>query len=69
MLEAPVFKRFRLVEEAEPIAINNNQDASDQTQATSQIDLSAYMTKEEFESYRKIIEDMQKIVKELNGDG
>ena len=69
MLEAPVFKRFRLVEEAEPTAINNNQEASDQTQTTSQIDLSAYMTKKEFESYRKIIEDMQKIVKELNGDG
>ena len=31
--------------------------------------MSEYMTKTEFESYKTIIDDMQKIVKELNGDG
>jgi hypothetical protein len=29
-------------------------------------DLSAFMTKEEFEPYKVIIEEMQKIAKELN---
>ena len=69
MLEAPVFKRFRLVEEAEPATTSENPDAQNQNSATPQIDLSDYMTKAEFESYKTIIEDMQKIVKELNGDG
>lgn len=68
MLEAPVFKRFRLVEEAEAAPVSEDQNAVEQTVSTPQIDLSAYMTKVEFESYRAIIEDMQKIVKELNGD-
>lgn len=67
MLEAPVFKRFRLVEEAEPVLTNDNSETQNAT--TPQIDLSEYMTKAEFESYKAIIEDMQKIVKELNGDG
>lgn len=65
MLEAPVFKRFRLVEEAEVASTENEQC---QQVETSQIDLSAYMTKAEFEPYIAIIKDMQKIVKELNGD-
>lgn len=68
MLEAPVFKRFRLVEEAEAAPISEDQTAAEQLASTPQIDLSAYMTKAEFESYKSIIEDMQKIVKELNGD-
>lgn len=68
MLEAPVFKRFRLVEEAEPPSINENSEMQNQT-AAPQIDMSEYLTKAEFESYKTIIEDMQKIVKELNGDG
>lgn len=68
MLEAPVFKRFRLVEEAETTPVNN-QEYTEQNSSASQIDLSAYMTKVEFESYKTVIEDMQKIVKELNGDG
>lgn len=68
MLEAPVFKRFRLVEEAETAPISEDQTAAEQPASTPQIDLSAYMTKVEFESYKSIIEDMQKIVKELNGD-
>jgi hypothetical protein len=68
MLEAPVFKRFKLVEETEPVPTSDGQTVSDQQTPMPQVDLSAYMTKAEFESYRAIIEDMQKIVKELNGD-
>lgn len=68
MLEAPVFKRFKLVEETEPVPASDGQTISDQQTPMPQVDLSAYMTKAEFESYRAIIEDMQKIVKELNGD-
>lgn len=68
MLEAPVFKRFRLVEEAEAAPISEDQTVAEQPASIPQIDLSAYMTKAEFESYKSIIEDMQKIVKELNGD-
>lgn len=68
MLEAPVFKRFRLVEEAESANINN-QEYTEQNSSVPQVDLSAYMTKAEFETYKTVIEDMQKIVKELNGDG
>lgn len=68
MLEAPVFKRFRLEEETEPVPASDGQTVSDQQTLMPQVDLSAYMTKAEFESYRAIIEDMQKIVKELNGD-
>lgn len=68
MLEAPVFKRFKLVEETEPVPASDGQTVSDQQTPMPQVDLSAYMTKAEFESYKAIIEDMQKIVKELNGD-
>lgn len=68
MLEAPIFKRFRLVEEAEPAMTNENSEIQNQSGA-AQIDMSEYLTKAEFESYKAVIEDMQKIVKELNGDG
>lgn len=68
MLEAPIFKRFKLVEETEPVPASDGQTVSDQQTPMPQVDLSAYMTKAEFESYKAIIEDMQKIVKELNGD-
>lgn len=56
MLEPPVFKKFRLVEELETEAVQEK--PSDVP----------YMTKEEFEPYRAIIDEMQKIVKELNGN-
>lgn len=68
MLEAPVFKRFKLVEEPETLPVNEDQAAVEQPISSPQIDLSAYMTKAEFETYKSVIEDMQKIVKELNGD-
>lgn len=57
MLEPPVFKRFRLVEE---------ELSQEQPPPAPQIE---YMTKEEFEPYKTIIDEMQKVVKELNGDG
>ena len=59
MLEPPVFKRFKLVEEF---------DDPQPVQEQPQVDLSAFMTKEEFEPYKAIIQEMQKIAKELNGD-
>ena len=63
LLEPPVFKRFKLVEED----ISDN-TTNQSTTTTQQIDLSEYLTKAEFEEYRSVIEDMQKIVKELNGN-
>lgn len=68
MLEAPVFKRFKLVEETESAPANADQSIAEQQAPAPQIDLSAYMTKDEFAPYMEIIKDMQKIVKELNGD-
>lgn len=62
MLEPPVFKRFRLVEE------EAEQTVQEPVQLNPQIDTSAFMTKEEFEPYKTIIEEMQKIAKELNGN-
>lgn len=62
MLEPPVFKRFRLVEEE-----SAPQNQAEQIQQTPQVDMSAYITKEEFEPYKIAIQEMQKIAKELNG--
>lgn len=64
MLEPPVFKRFRLVEEE-----TSPKPAQEQVQNNPQLDTSSFMTKEEFEPYKQIIEEMQKIAKELNGNG
>lgn len=55
MLEPPVFKKFRLVEELE-------------TETPVPVEQPEYMTKSEFEPYKAIIDEMQKIVKELNGN-
>ena len=63
LLEPPVFKRFKLVEED----ISDN-TTNQSTTTTQQIDLSEYLTKAEFAEYKSVIEDMQKIVKELNGN-
>lgn len=64
ILEPPVFKKYKIVEEA------GNFDAPQaSTAAAAEVDLSDYMTKSEFESYKSIIDDMQEIVKELKGDG
>ena len=61
-LEPPVFKRFRLEEETDEAA------QSPQSPPSAQIDLSEYMTKSEFEPFKAIIQDMQKIAKELTGN-
>lgn len=61
-LEPPVFKRFRLEEETDEVA------QPPQSPPSAQIDLSEYMTKSEFEPFKAIIQDMQKIAKELTGN-
>lgn len=63
LLEPPIFKRFKLVEED----ISDN-TTNQSTTTTQQLDLSEYLTKAEFAEYKSVIEDMQKIVKELNGN-
>ena len=55
-----MFKCFKLVE------VETSQQQPQETQQNN--DLSAFMTKEEFEPYKVIIEEMQKIAKELNGN-
>lgn len=67
ILETPVFKKFRITEEPD-VPINNNNAVENNNNINNQIDLSAYITKAEFESYKSIINDMQKIVKEFNGN-
>lgn len=59
-LEPPIFKCFKLVE------VESSQQPTQETKPIA--DLSAFMTKEEFEPYKAIIDDMQKIAKEL-GNG
>ena len=59
-LEPPVFKCFKLVE------VETSQQQVQEPQQNT--DLSAFMTKEEFEPYKAIITEMQKIAKELNGN-
>lgn len=69
ILETPIFKRFRITEEPDvPINNNDNNNVENNNNVNNQIDLSAYITKAEFESYKNIINDMQKIVKEFNGN-
>lgn len=67
ILEASVFKKFRITEEPDVPINNNNAVENNNDNINNQIDLSAYITKAEFESYKSIINDMQKIVKEFNG--
>ena len=63
ILEPPVFEVFEIVKRG------SNQEPAPQTASAITPDMSEYMTKSEFESYKTIIDEMQKIVKELNGDG
>ena len=63
-LEPPVFKIFEVKE----VGQTQSQPAQEESQPAPQVDMSEYMTKAEFESYKAIIDDMQKIVKELNGN-
>ena len=55
--DAPVFKRFRLVEE-EPT--QNNQNNAEQASDTSKVNLSEYMTKAEFEPFKSLLERIEK---------
>ena len=55
--DAPVFKRFRLVEE-EPA--QNVQNATESPSQTDSIDLSAYMLKSDFEPFKSLLERIEK---------
>ena len=62
ILEPFVFKKFKLVEvsdEAQP------QVASVNEPEIPQVDMNSYMTKEDFEPYKEIINDMKSVVEEL----
>lgn len=61
ILEPYEFERYRLVKD---------EDTKEQKQIDSPpaVDMSGYITKEEFEPYKTAIQEMQKIAKELNGD-
>lgn len=67
ILEASVFKKFKITEEPDALINNNDNNIENNNNVNNQIDLSAYITKAEFELYKNIINDMQKIVKEFNG--
>ena len=63
ILEPYVFKTFKLVEvteEAQPKTATNETE-------TPQVDMNTYMTKEDFEPYKEIINDMKSVVEELKG--
>lgn len=63
ILEPYVFKTFKLVEvtdEPQPKTTTNETE-------TPQVDMNSYMTKEDFEPYKEIINDMKSVVEELKG--
>ena len=55
--DAPVFKRFRLVEEEPSQNVQNN---SEQASDNSKVNLSEYMTKAEFEPFKSLLERIEK---------
>ena len=59
--DAPVFKRFRLVEEP----LQSVQNTSEQPPTNDSIDLSEYVRKADFEPFKQQIEDIQIKLKEL----
>lgn len=59
--DAPVFKRFRLVEEPPQSVQNTPQTASE----TQEVNLPEYITKAEFEALETLVNDIQNKVKEL----
>lgn len=63
ILEPFVFKKFKLVEETDNV---QPQVVSNETE-TPQVDMNSYMTKEDFEPYKEIINDMKSVVEELKG--
>lgn len=63
ILEPYVFKTFKLVEVTdEP----QTKTATNETEIP-QVDMNSYMTKEDFEPYKEIINDMKSVVEELKG--
>ena len=61
ILEPPVFEKYRVVKETE------EPNESEPQNSQPEPDLSEYMTKSEFETYKAIIDEMQEVVKELKG--
>lgn len=61
ILEPPVFEKYRVVKETE------ESNESEPQNSQPEPDLSEYMTKSEFETYKAIIDEMQEVVKELKG--
>ena len=61
ILEPPVFEKYRVVKETE------ESNESEPQNSQPEPDLSEYMTKSEFETYKTIIDEMQEVVKELKG--
>ena len=55
--DSPVFKRFRLVEEEPAQSIQNNTGTASND---SQVNLSEYMTKAEFEPFKALLERIEK---------
>ena len=55
--DSPVFKRFRLVEEEPAQSIQNNTGTASND---SQVNLSEYMTKAEFEPFKVLLERIEK---------
>ena len=62
ILEPFVFEVYQLVKIGD-----NKPKENEQTKSTSDIDLSEYITKSEFEAYKRTIDEMKKIVEELKG--
>lgn len=66
ILEPFVFKKFRLVEEVEETQPQQPTEAP-QAPPTPEVDMSEFMTKTDFEPYKKIISEMQSVAEELKG--
>ena len=66
ILEPFVFKKCKVVEEVGELQPQQTTTAP-QTPATPEIDMTEYMKKEDFEPYKKIINDMKSVAEELKG--
>lgn len=63
ILEPYVFKTFKLVEVTDEPQTKTTTNETE----TPQVDMNSYMTKEDFEPYKEIINDMKSVVEELKG--
>lgn len=66
VLEPFVFRKFRLVEEVEESQPQQPTEAP-QAPPIPEVDMSEFMTKSDFEPYKKIISEMQSVAEELKG--